>query len=59
LPDSKEDDISFLYYSLEKAVRYSGDEHPSKHKDKLLGPAEVGIRYFKLVSHLRSCISVG
>lgn len=34
------------------------DEYPSKHKDKLSRSAEVGRSYFKLVSHLRSCISV-
>lgn len=49
--------VSFLCYSTEKAVRYFADEYPSKNKDKLLGSAEVGRSYFKLVSHLRGCIS--
>lgn len=48
----------FLILPLGKAVRYFGDEYPSKHKDKFLRSAEVGRSYFKLVSHLRGFISV-
>lgn len=37
---------------MEKAVKYCGDENPSKYEDKLLVLAEVGRRYFEAAFQL-------